>query len=254
MTTDNAYKILDDCADLMEKYSSTFPKPADMIGKSKHTAIITLWLAMKHGLRIIHSMSHLLQEDDNNAVLSCILLRSYYELSIRLLWASRETDGWLRLYASDIQQKKKWAAEAKLSQNPDMVKIANDELQWIKNIENQRDSHGKPIESVPKNDEILKYIDQHEKKYNPLSSQGNSGQLHYTFLYRTLCRASHANIEALTGEVNKMYISQAYIGGMVATVNLLTAFMHTTSQSPYDDIKNMLTKDFMPICERCRQL
>jgi hypothetical protein len=147
-----------------------------------------------------------------------------------------------------------WAENAKLSQNPDMVKLANDELQWVQKIENWRSSYGKPIKSSPDIRQMLDCIDRHETKYNPSRSQGNSWQLHYTYLYQILCRASHAHIEALSGEVNKMYLSHAYIGTMVATVNLLTAFIYHTSQSPYDDVKIMLNEEFMPIYQRCRQL
>jgi hypothetical protein len=246
-------KILEKAANLLEKYCSSFPKPDDYIGQPEHTTITTLWLAKEHGLRTIHWISRLLQEDKSNAVLACILLRSYYELSVRLLWASREPDGWLRLFTYYAQEKKKWASIAINSTNPDIVKLANDELQGVQKIEKWSDSHGNRIKSTPDIRQILADIERHETQNNPSSASNSWGEGYYIGLYLILCRSSHAHIEAIAGEVNRMYLFQAYVGALTSTTNLLQAFIYYTSKSSHDDISSML-KAFGPLLQRCSRV
>jgi hypothetical protein len=50
-----------------------------------------------------------LRDDEGNAVLACTLLRSFYELAVRLLWASKEPDGWWRLNVYFADEAEKWA-------------------------------------------------------------------------------------------------------------------------------------------------
>ncbi len=241
MTTNNKYTILADIATWLEKYSSTFPKPDDTIGKPEHPKIITLWLAMDHGLRTIRSMSRILKNDENDVVLACILLRPFFELSVRLLWASCETDGWIRLFASYTNESKKWADGLKKISVPGIDKkaidkIADNELQECQEFANCKDSRGIPIKKAP---DFRKFLDDLDIENNPLRVHGNWGRVHYVLLYQMLCHASHTHIKTLTRELDRIYLSFISIGAFTAAGNLLLAFMHQTSKSPKINIQNI---------------
>lgn len=250
MTAKQTYTILDETAALLERYSTAFPAPDDVIGQPEHLTILLLWLARDHGLRTIRGMSHLLQDDENNAVLACTLLRPFYELSVRLLWASREADGWRRLFTYYVKENKKSAIKAKNFQNPRIVKIANEEMQSIQEIESWRDADGNSIKPAPDMRQILLDIENYEAQNSSTTSQDNWGQIYYTILYQILCRASHAHIETITGERYNMYLYIAGAGSEKATVNLLQAFIHQTQQPLKDDID----KEVLSLLQRCRQL
>src|SRR3989304_2554844 len=83
-------QVLDGCATLLGDYSKALPRPNSDGATAVGFADRMLWLAMDHGLRTIRGMNRLLRDDERNIALACILLRPFYELSVRLLWASRE--------------------------------------------------------------------------------------------------------------------------------------------------------------------
>lgn len=243
--------ILDDCAALLEKHSTAFPRPESVGDKPAEPALHMLWLGMVHALRTIRGMTRLLREDDGNVVLACTLLRSFYEVSARLLWASREPDGWRRLqmyFAKEIQT---WANDCRGSPNPDIAKLANELLQSQEGVEQWKSPSGDDLQRAPRMKEILEGIESHDRQKGPPSSHGNSGQRMYAILYRILCRASHAHIEALTGEFDEMYSYHAGVGACCAAANLLAAFIYRTKQSPDTVVSNMMLAEFFPLLRRC---
>jgi hypothetical protein len=121
--------VLDNCAALLEEYSEPFPRPDS--GRSTAVAFADqiLRLARDHGLRTIRGMNRLLTDDEGNVALACTLLRPFYELSVRLLWASRQDDGWRRLELYFANRIKAWAKGCKDLPNPAMAKLGSDLLQ-----------------------------------------------------------------------------------------------------------------------------
>jgi hypothetical protein len=205
---------------------------------------------MDHALRTIRGMSRLLQADDGNVVLACTLLRSFYELSARLLWASREPDGWRRLQMYFAREITKWANDCRGSPNPGIAKLANGMLQSQNGIAQWKDPLGNDLKAAPGIQQILEGIESHDSQKGSPSARGNSGQRMYAVLYRILCRASHAHIEPLTGVFDEMYAYYAGIGACSAAANLLAAFIYCAEQSSDTVVSNMLA-EFGPLLRRC---
>ena len=198
-------------------------------------------------------MARLLRDDEGNVVLACTLLRSFYELSIRLLWASREPDGWRRLEVYFATEIKKWANDCKDLPNPDVTELASKLLQRhqeVQEVENWKDSSGNAVKPAPKIWQILEEIVGHDVQCAPSIVQTGLGKHMYVIFYRILCRASHAHIEAIGGAFNGMYSSYARFGALLAATAYLTAFIHHTSQSPDTDVSTMLVI-FGPLLQRC---
>ena len=242
--------ILDDCAALLEKHSTAFPQPDSVGGKLAEPALDMLWLGMVHALRTIRGMTRLLREDDGNVVLACTLLRSFYELSARLLWASREPDGWRRLQMCFAREITKWANDCRGSPNPGIAKLASEMLQSQNGIAQWKDSLGNDLKPAPGIQQILDGVESHDRQKGLPSGHGNSGQRMYAILYRILCRASHAHIEVLTGEFDEMYSYHAGVGACCAAANLLAAFIYRTEQSP-DAVVSKMLAEFSPLLRRC---
>jgi hypothetical protein len=253
MTFDQSYTapaILDDCAALLEKHSAALPRPDAAGSQSAEPPIRMLWLAGDHGLRTIRGMARLLRDDERNVVLACTLLRPFYEFSIRLLWASREPDGWRRLLLYFATEIKKWANDCKDSPNPGIAELATYLLQRDRGVEEWKDTAGNTVRPAPSIRQILEDIVGHDAQQGSPFAHAGIGKQQYSLLYRILCRPSHAHIEAIGGAFNGMYSSWACIGGVSATAHYLTAFIHHTSQSAVTDVSTMLTT-FGPLLQRC---
>ena len=250
MTMNNDPAILDDCIALLQKHVATFPRSDTLTQQTTRAVRVVLELSMDYAIQTAQWMCRILHEGPDGAVLACTLLRSFYENSVRVLWASTETDGWKRLFAYYALEKEKWANKALNSQNTEIVALAQNELQWCQHIKSWRDSNGNPFSVAPDIQKLLDDIEAHEAQNSAGSSNTNWGRRYYTFLYRILCRASHAHLEAITGEVNSLYVSTAYIGALTASTNLLQAFIHHSSASAQGDIIAMLN-EFRPLLCRC---
>ena len=243
-------QVLDDCAALLEKHSAALPRPDAAGSQSAESAIRMLWLAGDHGLRTIRGMARLLRDDEGNAVLACTLLRPFYELSIRLLWASREPDGWRRLVVYFATEIRKLANDCKDSPNPGIAELASKLLQRDRGVEKWKDSSGNAVRPAPNIRTILEEIVGHDAQRGSPFAHAGLGKQQYSILYRILCRASHAHIEAIGGAFDGMYSAYACVGALNAAAHYLTAFIYHTSQSPVKDVSTMLVT-FGPLLQCC---
>lgn len=243
--------VLDSCAALLEEYSKAFPRSDSGGGAAVAFADQILGLARDHGLRTIRAMSRLLCDDEGNVALACTLLRPFYELSVRLLWASREDDGWRRLELYFANQMRKWANACKGVSNPAMAKLGSDLLQrhQEEEVKKWKDASGNTIKPASDQiEQILNGIEGHDAP-SDLAIGKNSGRHIYTVFYRMICRPSHAHVEPLTGTHDTMYLNSAGYGACLAGTSLLAAFIYQTSQSPGTDVGKMLVR-FGPLLGR----
>jgi len=236
-------QFLDDCAALLDDYSKTFPGPGSDGGAAMDFADQTLWLAKDHGLRTIRGMNRLLRDGEGNAALACALLRPFYELSVRLLWASREVDGWRRLEFYFANETRRWENACKDSRDARLVKLGGNLLQRRQEREAKKwkDASGNTIQPAPRNIErIISEVTKHDPS-NGLAIKENAGRVIYTVFYRVICGPTHGHIEALTGARDTMYLSCAGLGTCLAVQSLLAGFIHHTSQSPETDVRELGT-------------
>ena len=203
MTTEGerVARFLDDCAVLLDDYSKTFPRPGGGGGAAVDFADQTLWLAKDHGLRTIRGMNRLLRDGEENAVSDAVLLRPFYELSVRLLWASREVEGWQRLEFYFANESRKWENACKNSRDARLVKLGGDLLQRRQEREGKkwRDASGNAIKPAPSNmEQVINEVTKHDPS-NGLAIKENAGRVIYTVFYRVICGPSHGHVEPLTG-------------------------------------------------------
>jgi hypothetical protein len=237
-------RFLDDCAALLDEYTSAFPRPGSDGVAAMDFADRTLWLAKDHGLRTIRGMNRLLRDGEENAVLTCALLRPFYELSVRLLWASREVDGWQRLEFYFEDETRRWENACKDSRDARLVKLGGDLLHRRQEREGNkwRDASGNAIKPAPRNmDQVINEVTKHDPS-NGLAIKENAGPVMYTVFYRVICGPSHGHVEALTGARDAMYLNCAGLGTCLAVGTLLAAFIRRTSQSPETDVREMLSR------------
>jgi len=252
MTTEGerVARVLDDCAALLEEYSKAFLPPDSDRGAAVAFADHILRLARDHGLRTIRGMNLLLREDKGNIVLACALLRPFYELSVRLLWASREPDGWRRLEFYFANEIRKWAKGCQDSPSAGLSMLGASLLQEYRKdeVKKWRDASGKAIRPAPAIDQILNGIEGHDAPTDRTGGK-NSGRLIYTGFYRTICRASHAHIEPLVGRFDKAYLYVAGYGACLAVPVLLAAAIYYYSKSPRADVSSVYGR-FLPLLAR----
>jgi hypothetical protein len=243
----NVVGVLDNCAALLDEYSKAFGRP----DSAERTAVVfadqILGLARDHGLRTIRAMNRLLGDDEGNVALACTLLRPFYELSVRLLWASREVDGWLRLEFYFARESRKWENACKDSGDTRLAKLGSDLLQRReeREVTKWKDGSGNTIKCAPDIYQTLKESEGHDAPKDHTIGK-NSGRVIYTTLYRVICRPAHAHIEPLTGTHDTMYLNAAGYGACLAGTALLTALIYHTSQCPGADVEKMLAR-FMPL-------
>lgn len=186
MTTHHDFSIFDDSVALLEKFATVFPRPADACGQSVQPAIRMLALGVDHGLRTTRGVKRLLADGEGNFVLACTLLRPFYELSVRLLWASRATDGWRRLYACYAKEDERWARNS--LGIPVIASLAQEVLTRSQEVLAWNDAAGNPIKPAPNIHDILVEIETHNTQDGLSSGQGRLGQQHYRIIYQSTLR------------------------------------------------------------------
>lgn len=112
MNNDSIRKLTS-CIDLLDLYEKPLLESLHAGSQLDQPPAVMLTRAYTFGRTTIRSMVTLAKEPDvDYSVCAPTLCRPYYELAMRILWASRTNDGWQRLQADCANEDKRWAKRA----------------------------------------------------------------------------------------------------------------------------------------------
>lgn len=231
----NAVDRLDVCIALVHDYHERFVSAVKAGRLSDEPPAIALDRAMRFGERAICTVK-LLLETSESAILASILCRSYYELSVRLLWASREPGGWHRLIAYYANEELKWAREAEsFPGTAGHAKIIRAEKEKILD---RTDADGNPYEPAPNIAQTLRDVAKHTQRDGDVDDL--DPQYEYTNVYRALCRNSHAHLIAIGDRVPPhVHLRTSVISIAIATLALLRAVCYCGSDDEESQISSI---------------
>jgi hypothetical protein len=151
-------------------------------------------------------------------VLCATLVRPVFEMSIHLLWATGEPDGWARLQKSWALRKDKWIKAA--APYPESKPLADSFRPKVESVLRRLDAHGKEFRNAPNVREMLEQIDKHDGARG-MSTPCDNWAAQYPGVYQILCGPSHADLMDIgklkAGRFEKMVVTAV----MAATWALL---------------------------------
>jgi len=186
------------------------------------------------------SAINVLLKYNNYALLTQILCRPYYELAIRLLWASRETDGWECLQAYCANEDKKWAQEAlKLTNQNDHAKYI---LERSERVLALRNADGKSYKTNLKIPEMLRMIKEKDCEQGILQQDSIIDIFEYAYVYRGMCRASHSHLSTIGPIDTSVLVKQTIYFTGLSTFALLRAYCYFAEKDKNKEIETIWKK------------
>ena len=119
--------------------------------------------------------------------------RPFFELSLRLLWASRVKYGWDRLHEWFVREEIKWANL--VIPIPELADVAKEILRTTHSVEGQKAENGTVIKAAPGFEQTLKDVE-HCNNDDGIQSDFQPG-FEYNFVYRKLCQYAHGHIRVI---------------------------------------------------------
>jgi len=227
-----------DLIKLIAEYEGLF---LNSIAKGKQeddVPALMLKYALQFGKRTIESIE-ILMNASMETIFPCTLSRAYYELAIRLLWASRSSHGWEQLQTYFCNEDKKWSQEAL-----DMPEIADHALKVFQSskevLERQYDS-GEPYKVAPSLEQMLKEIEEQDISEGIRQKDRRAAAYEYTNIYRIICRPAHAHIQAISAPVDSFFGPTVFAIGL-ATFSLLRSICYVSTNDPEKEIKTIELK------------
>lgn len=110
---------LSHCRSLLKEYRDILDDCLRKGNQQDDPQALMLIRGFDFGIRTVQGMATLIEADQDNVLLACMLCRPFYETAVRLLWAARMHNGWQRLQVHWAKQDLTWAREAE--QMPSMT-------------------------------------------------------------------------------------------------------------------------------------
>ena len=230
----NALERLIEYKKLIAIYEKRLSECVVASGLENDAPAIALDRAFQFGRRTIDTIANLLQKK-SRSIFARILCRPFYELSVRLLWASRETGGWNRLRAYFVDQDRKWADDARLSSG--LANHANRILSKANKALDERDSAGKKYELAPSIEEMLRNVkarDCDQGFTNPLEMEA---KYEYANVYRVMTRPVHAHMGEIIQDRADVDLRHVVVGCGLATFALLRTVCHCAATDEKAEIE-----------------
>jgi hypothetical protein len=173
------------------------------------------------------------------------LVRPFYELSARLLWAARQEHGWERFLKTVAREDLNWARRAEklpnLSGVAHMMKASRQEV-----LDRVTDD-GKALPEMPSLRDVLRDNSKRDVELGEDAAPG-SADLQYTSIYSMLCRPSHGNIQAAYFQTNMALMLTIFASGF-ASWALIRALFHYVQADPKDFRFNETSHEILRVLE-----
>ena len=220
-------QVLDDCCQVLDDYRRCFERGIKANNHQDDPPAIMLVRGLAFWRQSLKATRLLLSEGGYEAQ-ACAVCRAFFEVAIRLLWASRENWGWARLQTYWAKEDKKLAED--LKDVPDLAQAAGELLRFSKEVLDRRDEGGDPIKTAPKMPETIADIEKRDKVESRTSLV--SSKYSYAWLYRGLCRGAHGHISVLDppSRYAKGFRRLGCRAAVLAASALLLALVHVVGE------------------------
>jgi hypothetical protein len=212
---------------------------------------IMLKRAFAFGRKTIASMILLIRGGQDHALFLPVIIRPFYELSIRIQWACREKLGWQRLQVYLADENRKWAGEARRMEF--VSDLAESILRESEEVLNRSDEHGASIQKAPDLQQMLRGIEERNIKDGLAEKSEGGASIEYTNVYRTLCRPAHAHMTVIAIDKPDAFLQQAVIAVILATRALLHAYCHVGAKNKSEEIE-AVEQEMCGLLAGCKEL
>ena len=245
---------LEACWQLVNDYRVLLKGALEAGGQTQDPPAQMLFRACAHADATLRAMSLLLPKELGTQ--AAALCRGFYELAVRVLWASREPDGWARLEAEEVQKVRKEVGH--LEELPDsvaprveVVRLRNAVLKAADDSCKRADKADKPYKRSPRIQDMLRSIDKQDAANSEKQGRCNLHQAQYGLVYGLLCRSVHARISALTNDTADARARHATPVAILATLGLLRAICYVAPEGAEEEIEKIRAQ-IAPLLEGCR--
>lgn len=246
----NALARLKDCQGILAEYQGALREGLRLSKQEDDAPAVMLQRAFDFGVRTISAALVLLQDGNRHSVFVSIACRPFYELSTRLLWATRAAGGWQRLQAYWASEDMKWAREAEAMPLLDVhARAVGADRQEVLA---RTDLGGEVYAPVPGMRQLLQEIQAHDLAQGIQDRGSDAADFNYANVYRILCRGAHAHMAAIAPEKPEAVVWHAATSTAVATWSLAQAFLHVAAADPKKEIE-VVGRRFFQIMRKTQQ-
>jgi len=246
----NALARLKDCQGILAEYQGALREGLRLSEQEDDVPAVMLQRAFDFGVRTISAALVLMQDGDRHSVFVSIVCRPFYELSTRLLWATRAPGGWQRLQAYWASEDMKWAREAEtmppLDAHARAVGAARQEVLA------RTDPGGEVYSPAPVVQQLLQEIQAHDLAEGIQDRGSDAAAFNYANVYRILCRGAHAHMAAIAPEKPEAVVLHAATAVVLATWMLVQAFLHVAAADPKKEIE-VVGRRFIEIMRKTQE-
>ena len=140
-------------------------------------------------------MESLAKDPAPSGIVVLSICRPYYEISTRVLWASRGTGHWQRLQRYYANENLRWAKHAEvipsLKKHAERVRVAASE------ILDRTDEHGRHFKNTPDMLQMLKEIEASDVTTGIKKTEDSFASFEYVVLWQIMCRSVHAHMSTI---------------------------------------------------------
>ena len=220
MTKDDTKKLRS-CIDLLDLYGTSLWKSLEDGGQAMEPPAVAILRAFAFGRATLKAIIVVAdQGDEECGVCLPTLCRPFFELAVRVLWASRQPDGWERLQRHYAEQDEKWAKRA--VEIPAWANYARPFLANAKNVLGRTDIKGNSYTPAPTMVQSLQQVEKHDVDFGFKTRQEDVVWFEYAHLWRVMCGTAHAHVVQIARSP-AAHTRIAVGGALVATFALLRA-------------------------------
>jgi hypothetical protein len=166
-------------------------------GQRREPQAEMLLQCFQFGITTLRAMQSLLGQGDDLVVCLPTICRPFYELSTRILWATRGEGRWQQLQASLADETRKWAQEA--INFPEWAPFAQDSLTRCQKVLERDCGTGVPVRLAPGLEQTLREIEDQDRAQQLHEEQEAGGyQFYYTMIWRRMCGPAHGHLLEIT--------------------------------------------------------
>ncbi len=218
MSKDNTRKLRS-CIDLLDLYEKPLRESLEDGEQLEDPPAVMLLRGFAFGGATLKAMIAVADQDDECGVCMPTLCRPFYELAVRVLWASRDPDGWQRLQKHCANEDRKWARRAVNLRS--WAEYARRVLDNAESVLDRTDDDGNPYSNPPPMDQTLQQVEKRDIDCG-LKTEEGSARFEYANLWQMMCGTAHAHLVRIAHSP-EAHTLIAVNGAAVATFALLRA-------------------------------
>lgn len=249
----NAVERIENCRSILDARWKAVHDTIEKEGQANEPPGIMLERGVIFARNSLFSVARLI-DDPKSVFQAGTICRSYFELAVRLLWASRQPNGWHSLQAYWAQENKRFSKHA-LDYDP-KDKRALDTQKRAEEVLSRRDGKGRPYSPSPNIRVAIMQIGKTNVSQGTGGFDERSAKWQYAYLYVVLSRHVHAHMTGIHVPDPDMVLNIATLTAIYATFLLLQAIIHV-SGNDLDDIRSeiqILNDEIAPLLQNCNTL